>query len=63
MPILSCVLTSGVPQTSLQIACGHDGPTAMLLAAAQHLAATRDFDGTVYLIFSLPKKTAAVPAS
>ena len=32
-------------------ACGHDGHTAMLLAAAQHLAATRDFDGTVYLIF------------
>jgi len=32
-------------------ACGHDGHTAMLLAAAQHLARTRDFDGTVYLIF------------
>jgi len=32
-------------------ACGHDGHTAMLLAAARHLAATRDFDGTVYLIF------------
>ncbi len=32
-------------------ACGHDGHTAMLLAAAQHLAAQRDFDGTVYLIF------------
>ena len=32
-------------------ACGHDGHTAMLLAAAQHLAATRDFDGTVYMIF------------
>ena len=32
-------------------ACGHDGHTAMLLAAAQHLAATRQFDGTVYLIF------------
>ena len=32
-------------------ACGHDGHVAMLLAAAQHLAATRDFDGTVYLIF------------
>ncbi len=32
-------------------ACGHDGHTAMLLAAAQHLAATRNFDGTVYLIF------------
>ncbi len=32
-------------------ACGHDGHTAMLLAAAQHLAANRDFDGTIYLIF------------
>ena len=32
-------------------ACGHDGHTAMLLAAAQHLANNRDFDGTVYLIF------------
>jgi amidohydrolase len=32
-------------------ACGHDGHTAMLLAAAQHLAANRDFDGTVYLVF------------
>ncbi len=32
-------------------ACGHDGHTAMLLAAAQHLAGNRNFDGTVYLIF------------
>lgn len=32
-------------------ACGHDGHTAMLLAAAQHLAQQRDFDGTVVLIF------------
>ncbi|MBX3641612.1 MAG: amidohydrolase [Rubrivivax sp.] len=32
-------------------ACGHDGHTAMLLAAARHLAATRRFDGTVVLIF------------
>jgi hippurate hydrolase len=32
-------------------ACGHDGHTAMLLAAAQELARNRDFDGTVYLIF------------
>jgi len=32
-------------------ACGHDGHTAMLLAAAQHLATERSFDGTVYLIF------------
>ena len=32
-------------------ACGHDGHTAMLLSAAQHLAATRDFDGKVILVF------------
>ena len=33
-------------------ACGHDGHTAMLLGAAQYLAAHRDsLDGTVYLIF------------
>jgi len=32
-------------------ACGHDGHTAMLLAAARYLAARRDFDGTVYVIF------------
>ena len=32
-------------------ACGHDGHTAMLLAAAQHFATNRNFDGTVYLIF------------
>ena len=32
-------------------ACGHDGYTAMLLGAAKHLAATRDFAGTVHFIF------------
>jgi hippurate hydrolase len=32
-------------------ACGHDGHTAMLLAAAKYLAETRRFDGTVHLIF------------
>ncbi len=32
-------------------ACGHDGHTAMLLAAAKHLSRHRDFDGTVYLVF------------
>ncbi len=31
--------------------CGHDGHTAMLLGAAQHLAANPDFDGTVNFIF------------
>ena len=32
-------------------ACGHDGHTTMLLAAAWHLAKSRDFDGTVNFIF------------
>ncbi len=32
-------------------ACGHDGHTTMLLAAAWHLAQARDFDGTVNFIF------------
>jgi hippurate hydrolase len=32
-------------------ACGHDGHTAMLLGAAQHLAETRVFDGTVVVVF------------
>lgn len=32
-------------------ACGHDGHTAMLLAAAKRLAETRDFAGKVVLIF------------
>jgi len=32
-------------------ACGHDGHTAMLLAAARHLAATRRFDGHLHLVF------------
>ncbi len=32
-------------------ACGHDGHTAMLLAAAKHWSKHKNFDGTVYLVF------------
>jgi len=46
---------TGLPYASTQPgkmhACGHDGHTAILLAAAKHLARTRRFDGTLNLIF------------
>jgi|CXWL01.1.fsa_nt_gi hippurate hydrolase len=32
-------------------ACGHDGHTTMLLGTGRYLAETRNFDGTVFLIF------------
>ena len=32
-------------------ACGHDGHTTILLAAAKHLATHQNFDGTLHLIF------------
>lgn len=32
-------------------ACGHDGHTSILLAAAKELATTRNFNGTLHLIF------------
>ncbi len=38
-------------QPGVMHACGHDGHTAMLLAAARHLAEQASFDGTLNLIF------------
>jgi len=37
--------------------CGHDGHTTMLLAAGKYLAETRDFDGTIRLIFQPGEET------
>ncbi len=39
-------------------ACGHDGHTAMLLAAARHLAHAGDFHGTLNLIFQPAEESA-----
>jgi len=52
LPILE---ETGVPYASTvpgkMHACGHDGHTTMLLGAAKYLAETRNFAGTVYVIF------------
>jgi amidohydrolase len=52
LPILE---QTGLPYASktpgAMHACGHDGHTAMLLGAAKYLAETRNFDGTIVVIF------------
>ncbi len=37
--------------------CGHDGHTTMLLGAARYLAQTRNFNGTLHLIFQPAEET------
>jgi hippurate hydrolase len=55
MDALPIVENTGLPYASQNAgkmhACGHDGHTAILLAAAKRLAQQRDFDGTLNLIF------------
>lgn len=55
MDALPIMEASGVPHASkhpgAMHACGHDGHTAMLLGAARYLAETRNFAGTVAVIF------------
>ncbi|WP_205169442.1 M20 aminoacylase family protein [Burkholderia sp. LMG 13014] len=55
MDALPLAEATGLPYASRHAnkmhACGHDGHTAMLLCAARHLAATRQFSGTLNLIF------------
>lgn len=52
LPILEA---TGLPYASTEPgkmhACGHDGHTSMLLGAAKYLAETRNFAGTVVVIF------------
>lgn len=55
MDALPIIENTGVPYSSrysgCMHACGHDGHTTILLGAARYLAATRQFDGTLNLIF------------
>lgn len=55
MDALNIIEQSGQPWASKtpgkMHGCGHDGHTAMLLGAAKYLSETRNFNGTVHLIF------------
>jgi hippurate hydrolase len=55
MDALPIAETSGKPWASKVFgkmhACGHDGHTAMLLSAARYMAAHRNFEGILHLVF------------
>ncbi|MDL5601590.1 M20 aminoacylase family protein [Bacillus subtilis] len=55
MDALPIIEQTGLPYSSrhegVMHACGHDGHTAMLLAAARYLAESRNFDGSLVVIF------------
>ena len=63
MDALPMTEATGLPHASTapgrMHACGHDGHTAMLLGAAKYLAETRDFSGTVHLIFQPAEESLA----
>jgi hippurate hydrolase len=64
MDALPLTENSGKPWASsrpgVMHACGHDGHTTMLLGAAQALAQTRDFNGTVHLVFQPAEESGPV---
>ncbi|RWR15405.1 amidohydrolase [Sinirhodobacter populi] len=52
LPILEATGRDYASKTAgVMHACGHDGHTSMLLGAARYLAETRNFDGTVVVMF------------
>lgn len=62
MDALPVLEATGLPWASQKVgvmhACGHDGHTAMLLAAAQHIAENVEFHGTLNLIFQPAEESA-----
>jgi hippurate hydrolase len=65
MDALPITEATGLPYASTSSgkmhACGHDGHTTMLLGAAEYLARTRHFNGTINLIFQ-PAEEAGNPS-
>ena len=60
LPIIEATGHAWASQTpGVMHACGHDGHTATLLAAARHIAEHVAFDGTLHLIFQPAEEGAA----